>query len=470
MPQAMKDTLPYLLGAIGEDRLKNENELIIKKRELNKLKKGLQESKLVNGNNFNKAHMLLTQAREIGLINITNPTLSSMQEYSEVLRTVLKWNPKNMEFPNYNRIDNITLKIDSLRKEKRKLEEQIAATINFLDVRKDYKDEIDIQVNRLESIGLYSKLICKGADCGINSEGIYALIPNREQIVEALTKLNNELKDVERETPKLIKYIDELNLSIENIANDIELCEREIDALYQQEELANKYKELNTRAGIIIGKIMLWLESFEDISIDSDLEIKIKQKEKEVNNLQDLLEEENIEENMTSILNRIGITMTSWAQKLDLEHSCNPIRFDLKNLTIVSDSITKPIPLEKMGGGANWVGFHLVIYFALHKHFVENNCPIPRFIFLDQPSQAYFPEELKSELAVNDSMLRDEDREAINKLYNFIFDIVEEMNGNIQVIITDHAMINNPRFKKNLKEVWRKGEIQEALIPKEWYE
>lgn len=470
MPQAMKDTLPYLLGAIKEDRLKNENELTIKKRELNKLKKGLQEAKLINGNNFNKAHMLLTQAQDIGLINSNITGLNSLQDYSDALKSVLKWNPKQMDFPNYSYIDSITLKIDSLKKEKRQIDEQITSTMNFLRVRNDYKDEIDIQVNRLESIGLYNKLTYKEFNLGETNAKLSSFIPFKEQIQDSLLKLNGELKDVERETPKLLKYIEELKLKSEKIVEEIELCEREIDALYQQEEIANRYKELNTRVGIVIGKIMLWLESIEDVKFDSDLEYKIKQSEREVNNLENLLVQENVEDNMTSILNRIGTTMTLWAQKLELEHSNNPIRFDFKNLTIVSDSTNKPIPLEKMGGGANWVGFHLVVYFALHKHFVENNCPIPRFIFFDQPSQAYFPEELKSKIEISDNMLKDEDREAINKLYEFIFDVVEELKGSIQVIITDHAMLNNHRFKESLKEIWRKGEIHEALIPKEWYE
>lgn len=470
IPQAMKDTLPYLLGAIKEDRLKNENELSIKKRELNKLKKGLQEAKSINGNNFNKAHMILTQAQNIGLVDDSITDLKSLQDYSDILKSALKWSPKQMHSPNYNEMDRISLKIDNLKKEKRQLDEQIDSTTNFLRVSNEYKNEISIQGNRLESIGVYKKLNYQYVNLGERNEKLSCLIPFREQIQDSLIKLNSELKDVEREEPKLLKYIENLKLDREKIIEKIELCERQIDALYQQEEISNKYKELNTRAGIVIGKIMLWLESIEDTKFDSDLECKIKQGEREVNILENLLAQENVEENMTSILNRIGTTMTSWAQKLELEHSDNPIRFDLKKLTIVSDSLNKPIPLEKMGGGANWVGFHLVIYFALHKHFLENNCPIPRFIFFDQPSQAYFPEELKSQIDVNDNMLKDEDREAINKLYEFIFDVVDELKGAIQVIITDHAMLNKQRFKSNLKEIWRKGEKHEALIPKEWYE
>ncbi len=94
---------------------------------------------------------------------------------------------------------------------------------------------------------------------------------------------------------------------------------------------------------------------------------------------------QSVEDKTASIINRMGKNITEFAQRLALEHSNNPIRFDLKALTVVADRPDKPISLEKMGGTANWVGYHLAIHFALHKHFIEAKCPTPRFIFLDQP-------------------------------------------------------------------------------------
>ena len=47
-----------------------------------------------------------------------------------------------------------------------------------------------------------------------------------------------------------------------------------------------------------------------------------------------------------------------------------------------------------MGSGANWLYCHLTLFLALHQVFVLNSnagCKIPPILFLDQPSQAHFP-------------------------------------------------------------------------------
>jgi hypothetical protein len=85
--------------------------------------------------------------------------------------------------------------------------------------------------------------------------------------------------------------------------------------------------------------------------------------------------------------------MTEWARQLELEHSDSPYRLDLNKLTVVADRPERPIPMERMGGGENWLGCHLIALLALHKHFIERNRPVPHFLILDQPTQVYFPTE-----------------------------------------------------------------------------
>ena len=60
---------------------------------------------------------------------------------------------------------------------------------------------------------------------------------------------------------------------------------------------------------------------------------------------------------------------------------------------MVADGTDGPIPMERMGSGENWVGYHLIAHFALHRWFAERHRPVPRFVFIDQPSQVYFPED-----------------------------------------------------------------------------
>jgi len=50
----------------------------------------------------------------------------------------------------------------------------------------------------------------------------------------------------------------------------------------------------------------------------------------------------------------------------------------------------------------------------LHKHFVEKNRPVPRFLVLDQPTQAYFPPDPPPGVELPET---DTDREAVTRMF-----------------------------------------------------
>lgn len=121
--------------------------------------------------------------------------------------------------------------------------------------------------------------------------------------------------------------------------------------------------------------------------------------------------------------------------------------------------------MERMGSGENWVGYHLISHFSLHKWFVQRGRPVPRFLFIDQPSQVYFPEDQDWEQ--DEEREGGEDREAVSRMYQLALKVVDELSPSFQVIITDHANINEPWFQECIVERWREGQ---KLVPPEWDE
>jgi hypothetical protein len=87
--------------------------------------------------------------------------------------------------------------------------------------------------------------------------------------------------------------------------------------------------------------------------------------------------------------------MTEWARQLDLEHASDGVQIDLDRLTIVADTANGPAYMDRgeIGSGMNWVGYHLTAYLALQKFFIEHRRPVPAFLVLDQPSQAFSPRD-----------------------------------------------------------------------------
>jgi len=90
---------------------------------------------------------------------------------------------------------------------------------------------------------------------------------------------------------------------------------------------------------------------------------------------------------------------------------------------------------------------------------------VPSFLFLDQPSQVYFPKDLADQYKGSIQKLQDNDRVAIGRIYNFIFKVTKSLAPDFQVIVTDHAKLSTPQFENSVIEEWREGN---ALIPKDW--
>jgi Protein of unknown function (DUF3732) len=117
----------------------------------------------------------------------------------------------------------------------------------------------------------------------------------------------------------------------------------------------------------------------------------------------------------------------------------------------------------EIGSGMNWVGYHLTAYLALQRFFIEQRRPVPAFLVLDQPSQAFFPRDRDTGGDLDE--LTDTDRENTRRLYELTFQVVEQLGGRLQVIALDHADFEDSWFAESVVQRWRGGD---ALIPQRW--
>jgi hypothetical protein len=154
--------------------------------------------------------------------------------------------------------------------------------------------------------------------------------------------------------------------------------------------------------------------------------------------------------------------MSAFAESLDLEHSGSELRLDLKKLTVVADTLDGPIPLNRMGSGENWVGYHVLTYLALHWWFRKRDRPVPAMLIFDQPSQAHYPAERDQEGSLDP--LDDKDRHAVQALFEVMHRACTEIEG-LQLIVLDHAHLADEWFEKSIVEEWRR---ERFLVPPAW--
>jgi hypothetical protein len=175
------------------------------------------------------------------------------------------------------------------------------------------------------------------------------------------------------------------------------------------------------------------------------------------------LDVEDTREKLNAFLNIIGRYVTEYSHGLDLEHRGSQLRLDIRNLTVVADTLDGPVPLYRMGSGENWVGYHVLAHLGLHKWFRQKNRPVPGFIIFDQPSQAHYPPEKDAEGSLD--VLGDEDQTAVLQLFRLISSAAAELSPQLQIIVMDHADLKNDWFEAAVADRWRRGR---KLVPEEW--
>ena len=459
--QAIKDTIPYFLGAISEEALALENERSILKRKLTLEKRKLEENRYLMGGGSERAISLIGEARQAGLIDAsTQIDYKNYREMYSVLQTAMNWSPSMIgSNSGMDRLTFLQSKLQEIRDEFDEIGISLDNARKFVGETAGYSGEAQHQKMRLESIGLFEQLNFNPGKCPLCSGTLEQPLPSVERIKASIVNLDKSIANVTREQPKLRAFISDLEREREKKQEEIKALEAEIDGLYQQESERARLRDINARRGKVVGRISLWVESVENDTESEKQEQVVKRIEGRIKEIDDILDRDSVEERKQSALSRIQEDMTKWAKALQLEHSDNPYRLDLNKVTVVVDKPERPVPLKQLGSGSNWVGVHLIAYFALQRFFVNANRPVPRFLFLDQPSQVYFPSELDEKQI---------DWNEVNKMYQFIIDRTNELNGKLQVIVVDHADLKEDSFRQFICENW--WPIDKNLVPSDWYE
>jgi len=457
--QAIKDTLPYFLGIINEESLALEHERTQVKRKITLEKRKLDEVLSLRGGGVDRAITLISESKSVGLLS---PDLVvDYDDYDAVKGILVKvdtWQPSETASTGMDRLAFLQTNLSDYESKLQDINDEIREANIFSGASTGFEGAVKNQVIRLSSIGLFEQIDFSPNNCPLCSSGLEEnQIPNADAIKVAINTLNKEIEGIERERPRIRKHIEGLEKERQAMREKIQAVKLEIDGVYEESKKAVTYRDLTARRARVVGRISLWLDSISASDNFAGKQETIKKLQSRLDELDQILSNDDISERQASALNRIAIDMSQWAKELDLEHGEHPYRLDMNKVTVMVDKPDRPIPLRQLGSGANWVGVHLITYFAMQKFFVEASRPVPRFIFIDQPSQVYFPSEKEE---------HGQDWEMIKKLYDFIFNLVESLDKNLQLIIVDHASLDADRFRNAVIEDWHSSD---NLIPEEWY-
>lgn len=289
-----------------------------------------------------------------------------------------------------------------------------------------------------------------------------SLRQSAEKLKQAITKVSGNLAQARPMKAKFESSLVEVQRNIDVVSNTVKELNQQITEIEHTDEQLAKQKSLYESIVIQKAKLFALLDTL-NMADDIELEKEIKELKKQLKKITDALKKYDVQKGLTDASNKVNKYMAEIGSHFEFEASYKPINlhfsfetFDLYHLTPDGEKIY----LRSMGSGANWLYSHVTLFLAMHKYFAElgGKCAIPSVLFLDQPTQVYFPnfnrdnsatfEEQKIQETEQRRFLKigqniDEDIKAVENLFSQLSTYCNELELNNgfspQIIVTDHA-------------------------------
>lgn len=296
------------------------------------------------------------------------------------------------------------------------------------------------------------------SECPFCKQKNESLFDEANKLEEAINWLNNELIKTPLLLDSFVIEKNKIEVEINYIDGDLRNITAELRKLRKSVEDLKQNRSIEEQS----QKVKLRIENILEDKLsdhENNYEHLIDEKRKKIDEIEtDIKENYNPEAKLNAAEKYINKAMNEIGRNLDFEQSYRPInlKFSLSSFELwhQKDNNTK-VYLRSMGSGANWLYCHISLFTAIHKYFcsIGEQSLIPPILFLDQPSQVYFPASIDNnkekfdakELKEKEGKIEklDEDLSSVSNLFKqlvlFCKTTSKETGITPQIIITDHA-------------------------------
>jgi len=464
IPQAIRDSIPYFLGAVDEDHFLALKRYQDARTRLRQLEREFAEIQTIAQGATGAARSLIREARHAGLLPAgrepenADAALQMLRAAAVAPRTQFS----QMDDPQAD-LTALDERRRSLLVHLQNLRDEIGDVGRLSREATEFESEAREQEARLTSIGLVSAQDDSDSHtCPLCENQLTIPIPTVDEIRTSLFNLQSQLRSVRRDAPRLQERLAGLESQRSNISEQLRTVQTDIANRIEDNERLRLEQHQFAEQARVAGRVAYYLENAKAVSADSDLLRKIEQLRAAIEELQKTIDDDAAQERLLNALNLVGRDLTVFASGLGLEHGANPLRLDIKHLTVVADTDDGALTLAQMGSGENWVGYHVAAHLSLHRLFRRRGRPVPGFLMLDQPSQAHYPPERDHDGKIEG--LEDEDQAAVHQLFALLHRYCSDL-PDIQVIVTDHVELLDDWFRAAIVQRWRDGI---ALVPASW--
>ena len=459
----MLDALPFLLGIEDAEMLSTRARLRELKSKLRVLRMKGKERERLRAKTFTRGYRLWLDAQGMGLIE--GPVPESVPALLEVLRDIHVDDQKRFDIatvaPDIHQFEEQEL---STRKAVQEMRKRIRSLREFERSAEVHQDVVSRQRNKLSISELLPSN--KGdRTCPVCRSESFDPVQYREQLMVTLSSLIGIHAIPLRVDAKVRKARVRLEKELVSFEEEHEAARSKLRSAIANISKNAEYLSADREIDRLLGRIAEYIRTIDVVDIDDDeedldaLTAEIETLQNKINSIwmRRKKTQETVDKKMTKLSRRMEVEFQKGNASISVEDLSIKVQVDPS-----SDEMTS---LAEIGSGANWVCYHLAGILAIHDHLSQNECPVPRTLLIDQPSQAWFPEEFR--ITDSDGELIPKSAEDINRVRD-IYRILGEMASKekfSQIIVMDHAKFADPWFKDMICCEWRRGE---KLVPEHW--
>ncbi|WP_017546965.1 DUF3732 domain-containing protein [Nocardiopsis prasina] len=468
MAQALKDTLPYFLGAAGPEQALRRHRLGEAQRTQRaaqrKLEDALRHQRAMDANGL----ALVRLAEAEGLLTDV-PAAPENAQVFDLLHQALASAPQTAApLDLRDRRQELNDERRVLREQLQDFDEALAAVDRWQQQGRAFTGELHLQLDRLKTLELLGPERQHNTSvCPMCTQPLSHPDPTAQDISELTDHLAQELAQAQTLQPVREEHRLALQTERAAVAEQLRLNGTQLRELLASDERMSRLQEYNLRVAHVQGRISEALTRTGTNDDITRLRHNLALAQEHTTTLEQLVDEDDVAAEAERRLATIAMDMTAWAKQLNLggAAAATEVAISLKLLNVILRRPSGRLPLTRIGSAKNHIGYHLVAHLALHTYLRRNNRPVPGFLMLDQPTQAFFPERPRDA-----STIEDADWTTVTAYFQLLNDVVRLNNGEFQIIVCDHANLSEAWFQEAVIGNWRPDAEGNriALIPLEW--
>jgi Protein of unknown function (DUF3732) len=460
--EKLRTIFPYILGAVTA-------EILAARAEIDRLQKVLRrkEAELraaLSAVNAWRAEATawIAQAIDLGILSEETIPPTEWPDMLDILRSMVRSNFRTA-LPTVGGIEGTLTRLENLRREESAAASELSnhrQRLNelrrLLDSSHAYGSAIRVQRDRLSLANWLRGLADQSGDpiVALASAGRGDLT----DLCTALDGLEIQLRShpsisdtLDREVIRLRSHIEQSIERLSRVRNQLVDLERESDQVQAASYRSDQIERF-------LGRLQQALQLYDRTDINTELRDEVRRLEENIATLRGAISEADIRRRTDNALRQVEGIAATIIPKLDAEWPNAPIKLLIDDLTIKVINGTREDYLWEIGSGANWLAYHVAATLALQRFFLaQPHHPVPGLLIYDQPSQVYFPRRAARPADdETERTWRDQDVEAVRKVFLALADEVRQASGRLQIIVLDHAH----------EDVW--GEIDRVHLAAEW--